>query len=524
MAENSTYQIKTPPEDSDKVLGSTDAGITRNYSLSEIKDYTDIPTAIKEISGSFVGGDTSVVEVRGDDSLDVQSKRDAADFSHLHWAGTITSFEDAGGGSVKAYYSSDEGVEFVDGDTVTLADNVNYAGEYVIFNVIRDIEDSFQFTAVWVATGTATWTNDRLYDRLRPDENKNDNAWSLEAQTEFFAEAPDSITLGSRCKTLNGWEDDWSQGKWGFNGGYQNILGGIGCTISGNNNISENYWCTIIGNHNHVSEWSSVVTGSWNIVQGGDSLVEGSYNNTYGWKLICNGSDNYVSGNESQIRGSGNTIYDAYGITLNETPDALHNRFNIIIGQNCTIGSTSDLGDRATDSITAFADSGTVVPHINVSSTDHGLITGDAVSITSTEYNGKYSVTYIDDNTFMIKETFTSTDTGTWTQNYTINHAVLLGDNLKTEKDGAVAIGKDITNLFENSIEIGTSDASKIAIRNNGLFVYPSAKEIEPVLSDIPVGHSTKWYDTAAPAKLWEYRNDGGVLERTQLAGAFATV
>jgi len=390
--------------------------------------------------------------------------------------------------------------------------------------VITDIEDSFEFTHVWDGNETGTFENQTLYDRLRPYENKNDNAWSLEAQTEFFAEAPESVTIGFRCKTLEGWGDDWSQGKWGVNLGYQNILGGIGCTVVGNNNISKNYWCTIIGNNNHVSEWSSTVTGSGNIVQGGDCLVEGFDNDTFGWKLICNGSENYVSGNENQVRGAGNNVYDAFGIVLNKTPDALHNRFNIIIGQNCTIGSTADLGDNATGSITAFVDAGTVVPHINVTSATHGLITGDAISITSTKYTGNYSVTYIDDNTFMIKKEFTLPDTGTWTQNYTINHAILLGDNLKTEKDGAIAIGKDITNLFEDSIEIGMSDDAKIAIRNDGLFVYPSAKTTEPVLADIPVGHSVEWYDTASPEKLWVYRNEGGVLERNQIGNVFTSV
>jgi len=131
MAIINTYPDKIP-EDSDKVLGSTaEVGVTKNFPFSDIKDYVDIPTAIKELNGSFVGGDTSVVTVRGDDSLDVQSKRDSADFSYLKISGAITSFADAGGGKVKAYYDSSS-IEFEDGDSVTISDTSNYNGVEIV--------------------------------------------------------------------------------------------------------------------------------------------------------------------------------------------------------------------------------------------------------------------------------------------------------------------------------------------------------------------------------------------------------
>jgi len=72
-------------------------------------------------------------------------------------------------------------------------------------------------------------------------------------------------------------------------------------------------------------------------------------------------------------------------------------------------------GRKDTGSITAFADGGggTVV---DVTSVGHGLSTGDEVVISNTtNYNGTFTVTYIDDDTFEITDTWVSDDaTGDW--------------------------------------------------------------------------------------------------------------
>ena len=60
--------------------------------------------------------------------------------------------------------------------------------------------------------------------------------------------------------------------------------------------------------------------------------------------------------------------------------------------------------DRDSSAITAFSDySGTVAGTTSVTSTGHGLLGGDMVTIDgTTNYDGRYDVFYIDANTFYI--------------------------------------------------------------------------------------------------------------------------
>lgn len=489
----------------------------------------DEGTIIHNTNGSRVGGDKSI-RTQAANAIDVQVDRTPADFSHLFWTGTVTSVEDVGGGSVKILYTSPDGTELNDGDTVTISGTTSYNGVYVATNTITDVEDSFEIAVAYVASETGTWVAQRLYDRLSPNTNKNDNSWALSAQTEFLAGAESAVTIGSRCMSHNGWGGEWSSNIWGVNLGYQNIGGGIGTNIIGNNNIAENYWCSILGDHNHISEWATKAFGSWNVCQGGDGLVLGSNNNTYGWKLLVVGNDLIVSGNENQATGDNCIIHDAFGVDLNETPDAIHNRFNIAIGRDIEIGSTVDLGDQSTGVITAIADAVTPIDHIIVTSVDHGLVDGDAIEITGTiNYNGKYTVDYHTDDTVIIGTTFIITETGAWNQTYTVNNVVSIGSNLSTDRTGAVLIGENLTNNYDNSIELGASDNRKLSIRQDGRIIVPSATLDIPQITDttldsyLPEGHSTNWYDdTGGAEKLFTYRNFGGVLQRVQIGSAFA--
>lgn len=71
-----------------------------------------------------------------------------------------------------------------------------------------------------------------------------------------------------------------------------------------------------------------------------------------------------------------------------------------------------------TGSITAFADySGTVAGTVLVTSTAHGLTTGHDVVISgTTNYNGTFTITTVDANSYYITDTWVSDDaTGTWT-------------------------------------------------------------------------------------------------------------
>jgi hypothetical protein len=69
-----------------------------------------------------------------------------------------------------------------------------------------------------------------------------------------------------------------------------------------------------------------------------------------------------------------------------------------------------------TGTIASIADySGTVAGTVKVTDTAHGLLTGNIVSITgTTNYNGIYTVTKIDANSFYITATWGATETGAW--------------------------------------------------------------------------------------------------------------
>ena len=74
-------------------------------------------------------------------------------------------------------------------------------------------------------------------------------------------------------------------------------------------------------------------------------------------------------------------------------------------------------------SITAVADySGTVAGTVLITSAAHGLTTGFTILISgTTSYDGRYSITKVDANTFYITATFVATETGKWGQDeYTL--------------------------------------------------------------------------------------------------------
>ncbi len=69
-----------------------------------------------------------------------------------------------------------------------------------------------------------------------------------------------------------------------------------------------------------------------------------------------------------------------------------------------------------TGTITAFADySATVTGTVKVTDATHGLSTGNTITISgTTNYNGNYSITKIDDDSFYITATWVATETGAW--------------------------------------------------------------------------------------------------------------
>uniref|UniRef100_A0A6M3IUC7 Uncharacterized protein n=1 Tax=viral metagenome TaxID=1070528 RepID=A0A6M3IUC7_9ZZZZ len=126
-----------------------------------------------------------------------------------------------------------------------------------------------------------------------------------------------------------------------------------------------------------------------------------------------NGTITYDSNKVLRVSKSASTAgiitISANSVTLLKlAPTELSERFKII--------SLYPIPPTLSGSITAFADySGTVTGTVSVTDASHGLATGQTITISgTTNYNGTYSITKIDDNTFYITATWVATETGTW--------------------------------------------------------------------------------------------------------------
>ena len=79
-------------------------------------------------------------------------------------------------------------------------------------------------------------------------------------------------------------------------------------------------------------------------------------------------------------------------------------------------------GGDLSGTITSFADAGS--GNVTVSSTGHGLISGDRISITSSpdaDYDGNYAITYVGANSFTIIASYLAEASGTWTSLFVDN-------------------------------------------------------------------------------------------------------
>lgn len=108
-------------------------------------------------------------------------------------------------------------------------------------------------------------------------------------------------------------------------------------------------------------------------------------------------------------------IYEGVAVTPIDTANVYH----LIGGMEVGLinGWTFDAG--STGAISAFADySGTVAGTVKVTDVSHGLLTGEVVTIAgTTNYNGVFVVTRIDDNNFYITDTWVANDAaGNWYQ------------------------------------------------------------------------------------------------------------
>ena len=108
-------------------------------------------------------------------------------------------------------------------------------------------------------------------------------------------------------------------------------------------------------------------------------------------------------------------MYDSAATQTIDTSAVYH------LMRNFSTGSVESFTFNAgsTGAITAYADySGTVPGTVSATSNTHNLATGDDISITgTTNYNGVFTVTVIDANTFYFTDTWVADDaTGTWSE------------------------------------------------------------------------------------------------------------
>lgn len=115
------------------------------------------------------------------------------------------------------------------------------------------------------------------------------------------------------------------------------------------------------------------------------------------------------AGNEHEVCTAGEYHGEAY-IDNNAVPTVIETANTPIMVKNFTAGLLSNftLVAGSTGTITAFSDG---TGKVNVASAAHGLDTGDYISIRgTTNYNGIWEITKIDDGNFSIPDTWAAND------------------------------------------------------------------------------------------------------------------
>ena len=125
--------------------------------------------------------------------------------------------------------------------------------------------------------------------------------------------------------------------------------------------------------------------------------------------------------------------------------------------------TSTDSSERTTEKYDSFQDggnlSGTITATststgvtVNVTSASHGLVTDDRITISgTTSYDGDYSITLVDTNTFTISATNSeSTETGSWTSLF-IDNGIRI--TYKSKYETVTAVTEDL----DDDIGLNTS-------------------------------------------------------------------
>ena len=141
--------------------------------------------------------------------------------------------------------------------------------------------------------------------------------------------------------------------------------------------------------------------------------------------------------------------------------------------------------------ISAFADYGTTVAGtVKATDTAHGLSTGDKVTISgSTNFNGTFTITKIDNDNFYFTDTWASTagETGVWT--------LSMGDDASGKSDY----------LFENSGHVHLRLHNTAPLAGSAYDSFISFSRVHPETFNL--ARWTMGYDTSGAAFNWIYRS-----------------
>jgi hypothetical protein len=280
--------------------------------------------------------------------------------------------------------------------------------------------------------------------------------------------------------------------------GYQSLLS----NSTGNDNTAIGIYSL---NHN--------ISGSDNVALGGYSLTAnttGSYNSAIGWNALnanTTGQENTATGMQalkSNTTGSYNSAFGEHSLTYNTTGiyntavgrEASYLNYtgynNIAIG-GLSLRSNSTGHDNVANglyslnnliptsgSIASFSDySGTVAGTVLVTSYSHGLTGTSTKQISGTaNYNGSYTVTVVDPDTFYFTHTWLGTETGQWAIESEGRYNTAIGNNSgrtlitgslntllgyqagynflqKTNAVNSMALGANTYNTADNQVVIG---------------------------------------------------------------------
>jgi len=223
----------------------------------------------------------------------------------------------------------------------------------------------------------------------------------------------------------------------------------------------------------------SNTTGIYNSAMGVNTLFSnttGNYNAAMGMKTLF-----------SNTTGNYNAAMGMYALLYNATGN-----YNVAMGYNALYSNTTGnynlaMGMNAlynvkptSKAITAFADYGaTVAGTVKATSVAHGLPTGATANIAisgTINYNGVYTVTYIDVDNFYFTDTWVSNDaTGWWSKDtegrYNTGIGYGAGDNITTGSNNLI-IGYNVdapSATADNQLNIGNAIYGDLSTGNVGI-------------------------------------------------------